>query len=421
MIRSNHDDLFDALRKDDLNTFRNLLLMYGWPSNTEYSDYHLFAESIKFGRKNIANYLLNLKCRLTKPGSLSTFVHVALTYTDWRDIVMKLVSFGAPVSTVNAQGNTAVHVAFKNKADGKLIDLLLAAYVQENIVNIADSDGLSILHIACSRPNLKIVEALTYRNTHVIISRDDVNAQVQSNTSTYSRYTPLHFAIKNGRKEIIKFLMKHFNADINKTDATSSTPLHLALERSDIETLDCLLAHDRTHRDIVNDMGFSHFMAACAGSNTSIVAEYFRLLQYRPWTTAESFFNNRVMAFSDSPYGGYSAFHFAAEFGRLETVQLLLAHGASYFVLSAENVTPLVTALKRGHENVYRLLWRRYKAYRQSIYDAIDAEENGRVNIKTTSSTDINNQVLSRFSIFNSLDKNQTGVQNEHSPAPYGI
>ncbi|XP_058800123.1 ankyrin-1-like isoform X2 [Phymastichus coffea] len=381
MIRSNHDDLFDALRKDDLNTFRNLLLMYGWPSNTEYSDYHLFAESIKFGRKNIANYLLNLKCRLTKPGSLSTFVHVALTYTDWRDIVMKL----------------------------------------ENIVNIADSDGLSILHIACSRPNLKIVEALTYRNTHVIISRDDVNAQVQSNTSTYSRYTPLHFAIKNGRKEIIKFLMKHFNADINKTDATSSTPLHLALERSDIETLDCLLAHDRTHRDIVNDMGFSHFMAACAGSNTSIVAEYFRLLQYRPWTTAESFFNNRVMAFSDSPYGGYSAFHFAAEFGRLETVQLLLAHGASYFVLSAENVTPLVTALKRGHENVYRLLWRRYKAYRQSIYDAIDAEENGRVNIKTTSSTDINNQVLSRFSIFNSLDKNQTGVQNEHSPAPYGI
>lgn len=118
-------------------------------------------------------------------------------------------------------------------------------------------------------------------------------------------------------------------------------------------------------------MGFSHFMAASAASNSLIVAEYIRLSQYRAQTPFSSLVNNKVVDFSGSPYQGFSALHFAAEFGRLDTVQLLLKNGASCFVVSAKNLTPLVVALKRGHENVCRLLFREYKVYRQKLFDAV--------------------------------------------------
>lgn len=113
-------------------------------------------------------------------------------------------------------------------------------------------------------------------------------------------------------------------------------------------------------------------MAACAANNSSIAAQYLRVSQLQSETSLTSLINNKVVESSDLPYKGYTALHFAAEFGRLDTVKLLLAHDAPSFVLSSENETPLVVALKRGHDDVSCLLWRKYKTHRRLIYNAID-------------------------------------------------
>lgn len=176
------DRLLDALLEDDLDNFSSLLLKFGWPKNMEWPDYYLLSEAIKFGRKNVTDYLVDLKCRVVKPDCRSTLVHVAITYLDWSELVVKLINLGAPVSTVNAQGDTAVHVAFKNNADGALIDLLLETYVRETASNIKDSEDLSTLHIACSRPNLEIVRALTHHKDRVIVTREDLNENVSLKT-----------------------------------------------------------------------------------------------------------------------------------------------------------------------------------------------------------------------------------------------
>lgn len=77
--------------------------------------------------------------------------------------------------------------------------------------------------------------------------------QVKTRKKTdYSLYTPLHFAVKNGRTEIAKFLSQCLHVDVGKVDANSSSPLHLALECGDMEILDCLLAHDKVHADNIN-------------------------------------------------------------------------------------------------------------------------------------------------------------------------
>lgn len=178
MVQST-DNLFAAMRKDDVQTFESLLLSRNWFTYSVWFDYHLLSEAIKFGHKKVANHLLDLQCRVTKPGELNTFVHfVAQKYSGWNELIVKLINLGAPVSTVNAQSDTAVHVAFKNNADGDLIDMLLETYVRETTWNTKDSDGLSILHIACSRTNLEIVRALMYRGKQVIVTRADFDGQV---------------------------------------------------------------------------------------------------------------------------------------------------------------------------------------------------------------------------------------------------
>lgn len=173
--------LLKAQSNDDVEAVSQLLKSNrGWPiKNPAWSDHALLSEALQFGRKKVANHLLDLHCRVTRPGHLSTFVHMALKHSDWKELIAKLINLGAPVSTINAEGDTAVHVAFKNNADNDLIDLLLKTYVRETTWNIKDCEELSILHIACSRPNLKIVRALTHRKAQVIVTRKDVNGQVK--------------------------------------------------------------------------------------------------------------------------------------------------------------------------------------------------------------------------------------------------
>lgn len=65
------------------------------------------------------------------------------------------------------------------------------------------------------------------------------------------------------------------------------------------------------------------------------------------------------------PYPGYTPLHFAAEYGRLETVKMLLTYGAFCCALTTKNETPLMLANKYSHcevSNVLRIHCENYQA-----------------------------------------------------------
>lgn len=53
---------------------------------------------------------------------------------------------------------------------------------------------------------------------------------------------------------------------------------------------------------------------------------------------------------------GLTALHWAASYGQVNSVQLLIANGAEVDVLGPEGETPLLMAADGGHHEVVRLL-----------------------------------------------------------------
>lgn len=180
-VKTTSANLLCAMRENDLDQFT---ADYSRESLSAGQDYDLLVEAMLSERKDFVFYLLDSKCATSKPNSVNTLVHIALANC-WHDVVGLLLELDVPVSTRNAKGNTAVHVAFnKEFPDGEIIDCLLGCYLLETTENIKNADGLSILHIACTRPDVELVKKLIFKSyceesTVKRITHDELNFQVR--------------------------------------------------------------------------------------------------------------------------------------------------------------------------------------------------------------------------------------------------
>lgn len=102
--------------------------------------------------------------------------------------------------------------------------------------------------------------------------------------------------------------------------------------------------------------GLSHFMAACAGSNSSVVEDYLRFAAYRSWSEPSTLVTSQVEDRTNYSVAGYTALHYAAKFGRVDTAKLLLRLGARCCAITTNNVTPFTLACKYNHVDVCVLL-----------------------------------------------------------------
>ncbi|XP_058800126.1 putative ankyrin repeat protein RF_0381 [Phymastichus coffea] len=364
-----YNKLLIALRDNDLDQFCT-----NFNSNTlpEGFDYDLLVEAMMSGCKDFVFYLLDKNCKTNKEDNVNTLVHVALT-NGWLDVVKKLLELDVPVSRCNSRGNTAVHVAFNNGCSEEIINCLLECYFLETLENIKNVDGLSILHIICTRPNVELFKKLVYKSVSeegsqkIILSYDDLNGQVCLDSNTlYAGYTPLHFAVQSGCIEIIKNLIYCCHIDICKQDASFSTPLHLALQRRDIDVIDILLADNTVYKDYVNSAGLTHVMAACASTIDNIATNFLNYTYIHACDKMNSIVNARVQDLGNS-LAGYTPFHFAAEYGRFQTVQLLYYYESMIFAKTSQGLSALVLAIKNNHHYIAHLIFNYYKAYRESI------------------------------------------------------
>jgi ankyrin repeat protein len=120
----------------------------------------------------------------------------------------------------------------------------------------------------------------------------------------------MHWAVDQGRLEIIQLLLDHSEADVNKADNFGITPLHEAVNRGSKEIVQLLLNKGADPKRANN--------------------------------------------------GGLTPMHWAVDQGRLEIIQLLLDYSEAD-VYKADNfgITPLHAAVRKGSKEIVQLLLKR--------------------------------------------------------------
>ena len=119
------------------------------------------------------------------PGATALHIIVALYENDENEEIIKLLlDSGADIMRVDARGKTPLHIAFEIR-NYAFLERLLDQYTKVKINFVADKDGLSNFHIACTISNALLVEEFLNAGA-------DVNLAISSDSVKFPGFTPLH-------------------------------------------------------------------------------------------------------------------------------------------------------------------------------------------------------------------------------------
>lgn len=249
-----------------------------------------------------------------------------------------LTSNGADITLADEFSLTPLHRAINEWQEHAIIDLLLSSHIF-NARNPVSPQGLSHFHISCMRNKSNIVEVF-------IQNGEDVNMQTSENSCdgdpcNWLGYTPLHFAIEYGCKNVVELLLA-YDADINIVNQNGMNPLQYAIEMKNPDIINSIRSKremkisDWIYRTTLSDL---HIECVCF-SNIESVAAVIKEIKQRGQSIDKC-------VDSDSPcWPGCTALHLAVEYQNTEIVKLLLVHGADITIRDARGITPLHLAFR---------------------------------------------------------------------------
>ncbi|KAL7288784.1 hypothetical protein TKK_0016763 [Trichogramma kaykai] len=303
--------------------------------------------------------------------------------TNQRRIVELLLQNGAELQVLNDSGQTAIHLAAKNR-DFKMVDLLFKYSGNENY---CDDEGFTYLHAACMTGNIDMVQKLIDQAANLSIMCHD----------THHSTPPLILAIDEGQVKIVELLLKN-GADPEVIDCYGNKPIHnlftyysLIDPESKMEILKLLIKHN-CNVNAKNEDGFSPlylFYELCCSirgdearsgpkrhndqlrfeknrldillQNNANVKEVFLNGQ----TLLHLFIRSNICTFSYIDNNSYSPQYYQNEVGS-ELVETLLKYGADPNAKDDDGNSPLQLAVLCYNYDVVKVLLD-YGAHVQSI------------------------------------------------------
>ncbi|NXT19433.1 NFKB1 factor, partial [Syrrhaptes paradoxus] len=146
-----------------------------------------------------------------------TPLHLAVI-TKQAEVVEDLLKAGADVSLLDRHGNSVLHLAAA-EGDDKILSLLLKHKKISPMVDLANGEGLSAIHMAVTANSMSCLKQL-------IAAGVNVNAQEQK-----SGRTALHLAVEQENVPLAGCLLLEGDADVDSTTYDGTTPLHIAAGR----------------------------------------------------------------------------------------------------------------------------------------------------------------------------------------------
>ncbi|XP_043475114.1 ankyrin-1-like [Leptopilina heterotoma] len=237
------------------------------------------------------------------------------------ELVNYLLSKGANANVSWKNGITALHTAVKNASDD-MIKILLQYKAD---VNAIAQNRKTPLYLAVEHDLENIVQFF-------------LENEPESRKSIYfpcdQGLTPLHLAVKKGKEEITKLLLK-FGKIFYHPECTESV-LHTAVQENQTRLLKILL---KTKGISDFDSGKTALELAVEKGSIDTVKEF-------------------CMFYTESNvhWNGYAALYVAALNGRINVLKLLLEYGACLNTPSDDYLTPLIAAAEKGHLKIVQLL-----------------------------------------------------------------
>jgi ankyrin repeat protein len=261
-----------------------------------------------------------------------------------RDLVDLLLSYGASVTTINSDGETALHVAAR--VDNYLAAELLLQDVsqcEQQLTSREATEDLTPLLAAAAHNSIMFLKHV-HIDSHYFAAVDRhrrsvahlVIQKMYANTDT--SWNCLHSA-PDVIKHVVRQMQDSNAVSLDWQDCNNNTVLDLAAERGDDDTVDVLLQLS----DPTDDTRRSTFHKAAARSKVKTCTAIILLTGgacLKPLTAGNE----------------HTALHIAAQNGCLELVMLLVSKAVDINSQNDHGLTALHVATREGHADIVRFL-----------------------------------------------------------------
>lgn len=241
------------------------------------------------------------------------------------DIVTLLLAKNADATFMDTQNSTFLHCA----VHGDNLDVLNLALTNNAGILEADEDGLIPLHVAAEGGFVTVARRL--------LNFERASDQVKALTSRDR--TPLHLAAKSGSLDTVKLLLAN-NAEVETSDATGYTALHLATKKEHLELVKFFVEERRANVNKTDNKGRTPLFIAFEKGNQELVD--FLLPKTENLKAADSEKNTIL--------------HMASTKGMLDTVKYLLEKGLDVNVIGSGDRTPVSLAAENGSVDMVQIM-----------------------------------------------------------------
>ena len=220
-----------------------------------------------------------------------------------------------PPTARNHEGKTLLHVACEGK---RISNVALVEYLV-SLNNEApyekDNDNNTAFHLAAMSGQLDILNYLIEKFELNCLKSGTCDCMRDKKCLGFRNRTLLHAACRNEQNaQVVKYLMKYHNSDLDVRDDDGNIPIHLSATNGDLETIKYLLEDYKCSQDHLtlqdkNGRNLLHF-ASCEEKNLSVV-EYLCTKH----SCSDPYLEDRQKS---------SAFHLAAYYGCLNIIKFLM-------------------------------------------------------------------------------------------------
>lgn len=256
-----------------------------------------------------------------------------------------------------ASKNTDLRYACRHGKIGKLENAL----ERGALINSANKEGNTCLHLAAEHNRTQIIKYLRERTQDLGVDFNATNRQDQ---------TPLHTACLMGSSDSVMELFDA-GASLEARDSDNRTPLHYAVEGKSIATVLYLAAQGANANAQANG-GNTPVHDACESDTFALlkallwVGPQLTIKNSGGWTAlhiSAKTGNIQIMTAlldKDAPInavdtGGWTALHVAAFYNQLKAAELLMSRNA-HSIMTKKKELPSAIAQQRGFQKMHKLL-----------------------------------------------------------------